>query len=151
METWSPAFGESACLPSNHFFYRSCHLWLPQRAVAARAGLHFLPQRGRGLRGDRGLSVRRTATTRLVVSLRPQYACRSNGREGRAQGRPCPALAAPHGHGRRLRVYFSSKHDPAALSRQRPQIPTRIQITGSSPATQPLHAYYFYLATNWAL
>src|ERR1700730_16497158 len=46
------------------------------------------------------------------------------GREGRAQGRPCPALAPPHGQGRRLRrlLHLQEHGARAELSRQRPQI-----------------------------
>src|SRR6202163_4794659 len=65
------------------------------------------------------------------------------GREGRAQGRPCPALAAPHGQGRRLRrVLHLQEHGAGAeLSRQRPQIRHQgSKLPDPRPPTQPLHA-----------
>src|SRR6202043_2173667 len=78
------------------------------------------------------------------------------GREGRAQGRPCPALAAPHGQGRRLRrlLHLQEHGAGAELSRQRPQI--RHQEPALAKAGDPNYRilarqrsrfthYYFYL------
>src|SRR3984893_12747700 len=71
------------------------------------------------------------------------------GREGRAQGRPCPALAPPHGQGRRLRrlLHLQEHGAGAELWRQRPHkyatkdANYRILARQRSRFTH----YYFYL------
>src|SRR6267143_6373514 len=78
------------------------------------------------------------------------------GRERRAQGRPCPALATPHGQGRRLRrlLHLQEHGAGAELSHQRPQI--RHQELALAKAGDPNYRilarqrsrfthYYFYL------
>src|SRR3981189_2807543 len=103
-----------------------CHLRLPQRAVAARAGGALLPERGRPCGGgQRGLEPAHRRLPGLGGSLRPQSSAADRmGREGRAQGRPCPGLATPHGQGRRLRrlLHLQEHGAGAELPRQRPQI-----------------------------
>jgi len=98
-----------------------CHLRLPQRLGAARAGGALLPQRRRRCGGgQRGLEPAHRRLPGLGGSLRPQSSAADRmGREGRAQGRPCPALATPHGQGRRLwRLLHLQEHGAGAeLSR----------------------------------
>ena len=77
------------------------HIRLPQRAVAARAGGELLPSsrwRSRGQQRDPEPAHRRLPE--LGGSLRTQSSHPDRmGRKGRAQGKPCPALATPHGAG----------------------------------------------------
>src|SRR6202040_2258165 len=128
------------CLP---LLRPHCHLRLPQRAVAARAGCVLLPSDRRRLNGQQGdpePAYRRLPE--LGRSLRPQSSpADPMGREGRAQGRPCPALATPHGPGRRLRrlLHLQEHGARAKLSRQRPQICHQgSELPDPRPPTQPL-------------
>src|SRR6202047_4796544 len=64
------------------------------------------------------------------------------GLEGGAQGKPCPALAAPHGQGRRLRrlLHLQEHGAGAELSRQRPPIrPPRFKLQEPRPTTHQTH------------
>src|SRR6202023_2261301 len=122
-----------------------CHLRLPQRALAARGGRAFFPSGGRrtGRRqGDPEPAHRRLPE--LGGSLRPQSSAADRmGRERRAQGRPCPALATSHGQGRRLRrlLHLQEHGAGAELSHQRPQILHQgSKLPHPRPPTQPLHA-----------
>ena len=70
------------------------------------------------------------------------------GRKGRAQGRPCPAVATPHGEERSLRrLLHPQKHGAGAhLSRQLPKYPTKdpnYRILGRQRSR--FTHYYFYI------
>src|SRR6202040_4344771 len=88
-----------------------CHLRLPQRALAARAGRAFFPSGGRrtGRRqGDPEPAHRRLPE--LGGSLRPQSSAADRmGRERRAQGRPCPAWQRRMARDDAYGVYFIFK------------------------------------------
>ena len=80
----------------------------------------------------------------LGGSLRPQSSAADRmGREGRAQGRPCPALATPHGQERRLRrlLHLQEHGAGAELPRQRAEISHQgSESPHPRPPAQPLHA-----------
>src|SRR6201989_1221724 len=117
-----------------------CHSRLPQRPVAARAGGVLLPAGARRSGGEQGnLEPAHRRLPKLGGSLRPQSSYSDRlGREGRAQGRPCPCLATSNGKEQRLRRLVNFQK---AWSRGRPSasacrnIPPRTRTTASLPAS----------------
>jgi hypothetical protein len=111
--------------------------------------VHFFRQR-RGRGGEQGgVEPAHRRLPELGGSLRPQSSHPDRvGREGRAQGRPCSALAAPHGQERRLRGLFhlQSMEQGPSFRVSMPKYPTqdphyRILAAQRSRFTH----YYFYI------
>ena len=102
--------------------------------------VHFFRQvrrRSRGQQGDLEPAHRRLSELGRGLRPQPSYPDRM-GREGRAQGGPCAALAAPHGEDERLRRLFHlQEHGAGAeLPRQRAEISHQgPATTASSPAS----------------
>src|SRR6266446_647780 len=144
MELFSLLFGDLLAFVY-HCFDRIVIYGLPERAVTTRAGRALLPSSGRGTGSQQGgpqPTYRRLSE--LGGSLRPQSSDHDRmGREGGAQGRPCPAVATPHDNERRLRrLFHPQEHGTGSdLSRHGAEIHHQgSKLPDPCAPAQPFHA-----------